>query len=177
MILFACTGIQLQAQSVASIPMYHPVYQDLRYLKTLGYFPDLDLTNLPLSRMQVTKAIYNFVENNRRVNNRVLRKVTQMFSNDVELYRAQLRRQNMLVQGLRKLLGKSDDTNKRPLTLGLRFQDNFQGPDPWEIRGGVRTLARVDFRGYASVVNSMVVTNNRQPMASLPPSASSFRWD
>lgn len=170
LILFLLTGgffssLSVQAQSVASVPMYSPIYQDLRYLKTRGFFSDLDLTSLPLNRSEIASALKSMEKNTEITwrNEPVLQNLYEEFESDIAVLDSEPSSlSDIFKRGIERLTGKriSQETQMHPVKLGFTLDDYLQGPDPVIFRGGIRTQARLDLFNHLSIVNSMFITNN-----------------
>ena len=155
----------VRAQSVASVPMYSPIYQDLRYMKTRGFFSDLDLTSLPLNRSEIASALYSLKKDTSLagINEPVLHNLYAEFEPDIDALKSEPSSlSNLLQRGIEKLTGKqiSQKTETHSAKLGLTLDDYLQGPDPTVFRGGIRTQARLDLFHHLSIVNSMFISNN-----------------
>lgn len=155
----------IRAQSVASVPMYSPIYQDLRYLKTRGFFSTLDLTSLPLNRSEIASALYSLEKDTglARISEPVLRNLYEEFGPDIEVLASEPSSlSDLLKRGIKQLTGKqiSQKTETHPAKLGLTLDDYLQGPDPTVFRGGIRTQGQLDLFNHLSIMNSMFITNN-----------------
>lgn len=162
-VLFTLPAIST-GQSVASVPMYHPIYEDLRYLKSQGYMSSLDLTSFPISRQDIAVALLEMEDDSIRneFSDPVVKKLYREFSAEIQLLEEEQDLSHRIIRGIEKFTGKTIDSDQRasPVTAGLTLPEVMRAPDPTEVRGGLRTYARFDLVGNISLVNSMFGTND-----------------